>query len=93
MKKATLLSAFILFTVLSSYGQWGYTNLSEAKAQMGVAALGTKVYFAGGYSNELGTQLDKIEIYDVETGEWSFGSLSVARILPVGITCGRTDSP
>ena len=85
MKKFTLISTILLFAVLSSFGQWEYTNLSEAKGQMGVAALGTKAYFAGGYKSG---PLDKIEIYDVKTGEWRYWTLSAARILPIGVTCG-----
>jgi len=88
MKTKVLLSAFLLCSVLISFGQWTYTNLSEPKEFMGSAALGNKVFFAGGYN---GTQyLSEVEVYDVSTGVWGVaGSLSVPREFPGGsVTCG-----
>ena len=90
MKTKFLLSAFFLWSAMFSYGQWAWeeANLSMAKSQMGVASLGSKVYFAGGYSWGTGV-LETIETYDIETGVTTTdGNLSAARILPVGTTCG-----
>jgi hypothetical protein len=90
MKKFTIISTCLLFCVLHSYGQWVWEedNLSMAKAQMGVASLGSKVFFAGGWAWGTGA-LETIETYDVETGvKTTDDSLSAARILPVGTTCG-----
>jgi hypothetical protein len=87
MKKNVLISAILLFTVLFSFGQWTYTNLSEPKAYMGATVLGSKAYFAGGYNNS--TMLSTVEIYDFTTGEWDItNNLSVARELPFAVACG-----
>jgi hypothetical protein len=89
MKKITILfSAFLLCFVMLSYGQWTYSDLSEAKAYMGATALGSKAYFAGGM-NSSGLK-STVEIYDAVTGEWDTTQhLSVARDLPSATTCGN----
>jgi len=90
MKKFTIISTFLLFCVLLSSGQWVWeeAELSMAKGQMGVASLGSKVFFAGGFSWATGA-LETIETFDVETGLTTTDDiLSAARILPDGTTCG-----
>jgi hypothetical protein len=87
MKKFTLITAILLCTVWISYGQWTYSNLSEAKAYMGATILGSKAYFAGGCNNS--SMLSTVEIYDFATGEWDISNnLSVARELPFAVACG-----
>lgn len=88
MKTTFLLSAFLLCSVFLSYGQsqWTYSNLTEAKCQMGAASLGSKAYFAGG--NNGFNYLSKVEIFDVKTRTWSFSYLSFARQFPAGVSCG-----
>ncbi|HRY31355.1 MAG TPA: T9SS type A sorting domain-containing protein [Bacteroidales bacterium] len=88
MKKFYLFIIPLLFCVgPGSYGQWSYTNLSAPKAYMGVASLGSKVYFAGGM-NDSGLK-STVEIYDFSTGLWDTTQhLSVARDLVTATTCG-----
>ncbi|TRZ74244.1 MAG: T9SS C-terminal target domain-containing protein [Bacteroidetes bacterium] len=90
MKKGTLFPAFILFAVLSSYGQWSTTYLSEGKIRMGGATLGSKAFFAGGavVVSSNWVDVDKVEIYDLETGLWEMNYLTQAREAASGVTCG-----
>jgi len=89
MKKFTSLTAILLCTVWMTYGQWTYTNLSEPKLTMGSAALGNKVYFAGG---DNGSEfLSEVQVYDVINKTWEIagGGLFYARIVPGGsVACG-----
>jgi hypothetical protein len=88
MKTKLLLSAFLLFSVTMSYGQWIYTNLSEAKCQMGSTALNNKAYFAGGNDNNDIAQTE-VEIYNIDTEDWdSTINLSQARLYPSCVTAG-----
>lgn len=66
--------------------QWSSTHLSDAKSSMGAVALGSKVYFGGGYQNL--TYYNKVEIYDVNTNSWTFQGLSEGRAYPVAVACG-----
>jgi len=87
MKKLISIAALLLCSVFISNGQWTYTNLSEPKAFMGVTAHGTKAYFGGGWN---GNNVSLVEIYDVVTEEWDTSyDLSVARVVPGGVTCGN----
>jgi hypothetical protein len=89
MKTKTCFAAFLLCAVSNTHGQleWYNTNLSEAKQSMGVAVLGSKVYFAGG--NNVSNCLATVEIFDVKTQEWDNShNLSVPRENPAGVSCG-----
>jgi len=87
MKTKLYISALFLSSVLVSYGQWTYTDLSEPKSGMGSASLGTKAYFAGGFTGS--SYRSKVEVYDVITKSWSTaGNLSEARFMVAGVTCG-----
>jgi len=57
---------------------------------MGGAVAGKKAYFAGGDIAPGSVWVDskKVEIYNIETGVWQLDSLSVARVLTTGVTCG-----
>ena len=87
MKIKILLSAILLCTAITMQGQWTYTNLSEAKTQMGAASLGNKAYFGGG-TNMFGYYQSDVEIYDLKTESWTNSSLSFARQFPAGVSCG-----
>jgi hypothetical protein len=91
MKTKLLLSAFFLFAVLVSNGQWTRDSLSEGTVRLAGATLGTWAYFAGGEvavgSDWVDT--DKVEIYDMETRTWlQIEYLTQARTLTAGVTCG-----
>jgi hypothetical protein len=88
MKTKIIITVFLLCFVLTSYGQWSSTNLSEPKAYIGVTALGSKAYFSGGM-NSSGLK-SKIEIFNSSTGEWdpTQQDLSVARDLVTAANCG-----
>lgn len=61
---------------------WSIDSLSEARADMGHAVWGDKVYFAGGFkggntgSEEVSSRVD---IYDASTDTWSTAELATAR--------------
>jgi len=92
MKKMLILIVVLCLGYINNagaQGTWWGTNLTEAKKAMGVAAHGSKVYFAGGLAAPgvaIGT--DKVEIYDLLTQEWTMENLSVAR----GYLAGATNS-
>jgi len=62
-------------------------SLTEAKGGVGVAAVGSKVFFAGGSLSPY-THSNKVEIYDISTGEWTYETLSEARGLPATVAYG-----
>jgi hypothetical protein len=87
MKTKLLLSAVLQITVMISYGQWSYDNLSQPKCQMGATSLGSKAYFAGG-NNDF-APLSAVEIYDADYGMWdSIIHLSKARFFPACVAAG-----
>jgi hypothetical protein len=88
MKKTILLSAFLMCTVLVSYGQWTTTYLTDGTIRMGASTLGNKAYFAGGavISSSNWVDTDKVEIYDMETGTWQMDYLSEAREYTTGVS-------
>lgn len=88
MKTIALILVALLMPMLSSFGQWTQTNLSDRKHWMGSAVLGTKVYFAGGSIVADNVVTDKVEIYDLAAGIWETSRLSVARAGVVGAVCG-----
>lgn len=88
MKSKLLFSAIFLCLAGMAFGQWTYTNLSEAKFFMGSATLGNKVWFGGGRSGSL--YLSNTEMYDLSTGYFEpFGNLFVPRFFVGGsVSCG-----
>lgn len=65
-----------------STGKWSYEALSEARSDLGIAAAGSKVVFAGGqgHSNQTGGYFsDKVDIYDLVAKTWSTAKLSGPR--------------
>jgi hypothetical protein len=77
---------FFIMLIFSAQAQWMYTDLTETKLRMASATLGTKAYFAGGDNIE--TDLNLVEIYDVADQSWSYAELSLARSFLVGASCG-----
>ncbi|HRK29049.1 MAG TPA: kelch repeat-containing protein [Chitinophagales bacterium] len=91
MKKLILFFCFIAVfagATAEAQGTWWGTNLTQAKAAMGVAAHGSKVYFAGGFAAPTSFGTNKVEIYDLLTQEWTMENLSVARGYLAGATNG-----
>lgn len=76
----------------SEIGKWSKTDLSQYKDHMAYTVLGDKVYFAGGYSmkSDFSGQFstDKVEIYDINTGNWVFDKLSKGRDWLEGTSAG-----
>lgn len=67
---------------------WSTAELSEARTDMGVATLGSKIFFAGGYiSSDNATS--RVDIYDASTNIWSTAELSEARINPAAASAGN----
>lgn len=83
----TLTVLALIFSITSAYAQWTSTNLSEAKAQMGSAAHGSKVYFSGGYASTGFS--DVVEIYSPSTNSWETNSLSQARSFSTAVPVGN----
>ena len=53
-------------------------ELSQARWNVGAAALGNKIYFAGGYT-AYETGSNRVDIYDISINTWSTATLSQAR--------------
>ncbi len=74
-------------------GTWSTAQLSQARAHLSATAVGHKVIFAGGITND-NILSDRVDIYDALTGEWTTASLSVPRCTDAvdGLTetvCGK----
>ena len=71
-----------MFTTVDIYDaandSWSVKHLGEARAWVGSASAGNKVFFAGGINNNL-LASSKVEIYDTQTNSWSTSSLSEPR--------------
>lgn len=72
----TILDAVDIYDVVTD--EWSTAVLSEARSGMASAALGSKAYFAGGYTGN-GQVSDRVDIYDATSGLWTTATLSVAR--------------
>jgi hypothetical protein len=69
--------------------KWTSLNLSEPRALLGAAALGDKVFFAGGVNFQDNIISDKVDIYDVKTGVWTFAKLSSPRFFLASSAIGN----
>ena len=67
---------------------WSTAELSQARTHMGVATLGNKIFFAGGYISS-DDHTSRVDIYDASTNTWSTAELSEARINPAAATAGN----
>lgn len=64
-------------------GQWTIDSLSLARSQLVAGVVGNKLVFAGGVaqnSNGEGYYSNRVDIYDVQTGQWTQATLSQPRI-------------
>jgi hypothetical protein len=57
---------------------WTVAHLSQPRSYVTAAALGTKVFFAGGTQDGMFGST-RVDIYDITTNSWSTGELSVPR--------------
>jgi hypothetical protein len=63
-------------------GQWTIDSLSLARVNLVAGAVGNKIVFAGGLainSSNQGYYSDRVDIYDVQTGQWTQATLSQPR--------------
>jgi hypothetical protein len=56
---------------------WSTAQLSVPRSYIATAVLGSKIFFAGGYTS--GNPSSRVDIYDAATGLWSTKDLSVGR--------------
>lgn len=90
MNKTILICVLAWFgfgTGMSAQNLWSQLELPTKRFQMGAAALGSKIYFAGGAIGHSVTS--KVDIYDTRTGVWTQSRLSEARNLPAGVGVGQ----
>jgi len=72
-------------------GLWSTATLSQARRFLAATTLGNKAIFAGGGSTGHQTEItsyDTIDIYDLETCQWTIGALSEARMQLAAATAG-----
>jgi N-acetylneuraminic acid mutarotase len=83
--KNLLILPILILAISISHGQWTTTNLSEAKDGMGAAAFpgSSTFWFAGGWGDI--EETNKVEIYNAESGTWTFSTLSQTRSWPAGL--------
>lgn len=68
-------------------------RMSDVRSDHCAAAVGTKVYVAGGYDAVYNT-LQAVEVYDTEADSWSVGpSLPEPRCVPAACTAATTRGP
>ncbi|WP_165864775.1 Kelch repeat-containing protein [Rufibacter latericius] len=70
-------------------GSWSVASLSEPRAYVAAAALGDKVFFAGGERGGDFLPSARVDIYDLSTGQWSAVSLSEPRRLVTAVAAGE----
>jgi len=76
----------------STSGNWEVHHLSLPRTNLAAAAAGTKIYFAGGRfwnKTEAPIPVDVVDIYDVNTRQWTVATLSEPRELLVGTSWGN----
>jgi hypothetical protein len=61
-------------------------TLSQARADITVASVGSKILFAGGYGSQ---EYSRVDIYDMATNTWSTAELSLARAWIGAVTAGN----
>lgn len=59
--------------------KWSVAQLSQARAYIATAAVGDKVFFAGGEQPWPLPVSDRVDVYDLSTGTWSTTTLSAPR--------------
>jgi N-acetylneuraminic acid mutarotase len=90
MKNYLSLIWLFLFALIhfSATSQWSHTQLPTFTIRAGVATLGSKVYVAGGGRLSTVQARATVDIYDLNTQEWTQDKLSVARDIISGVSCG-----
>ena len=86
MKKLTLLLCLIISSWMNVFGQWTSVTMPGYRWQLGSAAIGPKLFLAGG-ENAVDV-LKSVEIYDTETGQWTSTEMSIPRRLPDVVSSG-----
>ena len=69
-----------------STNTWSVASLSEPRAAVGAAAVGNKVFFAGGEKSGSYDTSNQVDIYDLSTGTWSATRLSESRAYIAAVT-------
>ena len=72
----------------SAFSQWSHTQLPTFTIRAGIATLDNKVYIAGGGRLSTVQARATVDIYDLNTQEWTHDKLSVAREIISGVSCG-----
>jgi N-acetylneuraminic acid mutarotase len=90
MKNCLSIASIIIFALihLSAFAQWSHTQLPTFTIRAGVATLESKVYVAGGGRLSTVQARATVDIYDLNTQEWTQDKLSVAREIISGVSCG-----
>ncbi|WP_205503889.1 Kelch repeat-containing protein [Rufibacter psychrotolerans] len=82
----------VIFSTVDIYdaatGAWSVASLSQPRAFVAAAALGEKVFFAGGERGGDHFPSDRVDIYELSTGQWSTASLSEPRGLAAAVAVG-----
>jgi hypothetical protein len=74
----------------ASTNSWSVTSLPLPRSSMAAAAVGGKVFFAGGMVTMYGTgETDRVEIYDVTTKTWSVKLLTERKFGVSAVTLGN----
>ncbi|MBK9526207.1 MAG: hypothetical protein IPO39_16105 [Bacteroidetes bacterium] len=76
--KKILHTLICIMSINMANAQWTTANLSVARYSLSATAVGTKVFFAGGFHNNV-TPSSVVNIYDNSTSLWTIANLSVAR--------------
>ncbi|MCP3917669.1 MAG: hypothetical protein GY711_19150 [bacterium] len=77
MKLFSLLSVAALSTA-PALAQWTIDDLSQARREIAITAVGDTVVFAGGFLPS-GISTDRVDFYNTTTEMWTTGMLSVSR--------------
>ncbi len=72
-----------------STNTWSVVSLSLPRSSIAVAAIGNKIFFAGGEFNWNYDNTNLVDIYDVSTNTWSTSQLSEARASISAVTVNQ----
>ncbi len=88
-----LLILYILMQIVDIYdvstNTWSVVSLSLPRSSIAVAAIGNKIFFAGGEFNWNYDNTNLVDIYDVSTNTWSTSQLSEARASISAVTVNQ----
>ncbi len=86
MRKSTLVLALSGMMQLALYGQWTETVMPEPRGYMSSATIGSKAYFAGGWTGS--SETATVFVYDGVNGQWTTLIMSVRRSFPNAVSSG-----